>query len=170
MRRTRSWLWQARTDWFLLLCNATFSFFSVERKYVFFFIDWPSCCSRRKIARLKGHKKPVSSLLVFGEHLLALDELNVLRVWDFKANELYCEIELLEDFTATCMMHPATYLNKILLGSRQGALQLWNIRTRFVRTNFSINFAILTSLCSIARRFTISPSLNPRYFALVNHP
>ena len=88
----------------------------------------------------------MTSLLVFGEHLLALDELNVLRVWDFKANELYCEIELLEDFAATCMMHPATYLNKILLGSQQGALQLWNIRTRFVHTNFSMNFAMLTHL------------------------
>ena len=27
------------------------------------------------------------------------------------------------------MAHPSTYLNKILLGSRQGQLQLWNIRT-----------------------------------------
>lgn len=28
------------------------------------------------------------------------------------------------------MMHPSTYLNKVLLGSSQGALQLWNIKTR----------------------------------------
>ncbi|KAK1884319.1 WD repeat-containing protein 36 [Dissostichus eleginoides] len=27
------------------------------------------------------------------------------------------------------MMHPSTYLNKVLLGSSQGALQLWNIKT-----------------------------------------
>ena len=29
-------------------------------------------------------------------------------------------------------MHPVTYLNKILLASQQGSLQLWNIRTRWV--------------------------------------
>lgn len=28
-----------------------------------------------------------------------------------------------------CAVHPSTYLNKILLGSQQGQLQLWNIRT-----------------------------------------
>ena len=32
-------------------------------------------------------------------------------------------------FSITCAMHPATYLNKILLASRRGEMQLWNIRT-----------------------------------------
>ena len=27
------------------------------------------------------------------------------------------------------VVHPSTYLNKLLLGSKQGQLQLWNIRT-----------------------------------------
>ena len=35
----------------------------------------------------------------------------------------------LESFQVACAVHPSTYLNKILLGSRQGQLQLWNIRT-----------------------------------------
>ncbi|MEQ2213773.1 hypothetical protein XENOCAPTIV_020701, partial [Xenoophorus captivus] len=34
-------------------------------------------------------------------------------------------------FDVSAMMHPSTYLNKVLLGSSQGALQLWNIKTRF---------------------------------------
>ena len=33
-------------------------------------------------------------------------------------------------FDVSAMMHPSTYLNKVLLGSSQGALQLWNIKTR----------------------------------------
>lgn len=33
-------------------------------------------------------------------------------------------------FDISAMMHPSTYLNKVLLGSSQGALQLWNIKTR----------------------------------------
>jgi len=47
------------------------------------------------------------------------------------AAELYGEIQFNADtFRITAIMHPATYLNKILLGSQQGTLQLWNIRTR----------------------------------------
>ena len=33
-----------------------------------------------------------------------------------------------EGFQITAVMHPHTYLNKILLGSKQGTLQLWNIK------------------------------------------
>lgn len=36
------------------------------------------------------------------------------------------------DFTATNMLHPSTYLNKILVGSSQGSIQLWNIKTQCV--------------------------------------
>ncbi|KAG6332366.1 hypothetical protein ID866_6722 [Astraeus odoratus] len=32
-------------------------------------------------------------------------------------------------FTATLMLHPATYLNKVLVASKEGNMQLWNIRT-----------------------------------------
>ena len=47
------------------------------------------------------------------------------------AAELYGEIQFnVDSFRITAIMHPATYLNKILLGSQQGSLQLWNIRTR----------------------------------------
>lgn len=30
-------------------------------------------------------------------------------------------------FYITAAVHPSTYLNKVLLGSRQGELQLWNV-------------------------------------------
>ena len=44
--------------------------------------------------------------------------------------DLYGEVHFdLETFAVTCAVHPSTYLNKILLGSQQGQLQLWNIRT-----------------------------------------
>jgi len=35
-------------------------------------------------------------------------------------------------FTATLAFHPATYLNKVLVASSQGEIQLWNIRTQSV--------------------------------------
>ena len=42
--------------------------------------------------------------------------------------ELYLELQFdNKTFKVTAMVHPSTYLNKILFGSRQGSLQLWNI-------------------------------------------
>ena len=49
------------------------------------------------------------------------------------AADLYGELHFDPDqFCITSLVHPTTYLNKIVLGSRQGTLQLWNIRTRWV--------------------------------------
>lgn len=35
-------------------------------------------------------------------------------------------LELGSGFDATCMAHPDTYLNKIVVGGANGKLQLWN--------------------------------------------
>lgn len=43
--------------------------------------------------------------------------------------ELYTEIEFGNNFTASAMIHPSTYLNKLLIASTQGTMQIWNIRT-----------------------------------------
>ena len=42
------------------------------------------------------------------------------------------QIQFEPGFTATHLLHPATYLNKVLIGGSDGSLQLWNIRTRYV--------------------------------------
>ena len=41
-----------------------------------------------------------------------------------------CTIQFDIGFTAVMVLHPATYLNKVLVASREGDLQLWNIRTQ----------------------------------------
>ena len=94
-----------------------------------------------------GHEGDVHTLLPFGDHLLSIDSENCLKIWDVRekgrrnpvsitfnirstAAELYGEVHFdLATFLVTCAVHPSTYLNKILLGSRQGALQLWNVHT-----------------------------------------
>lgn len=38
-------------------------------------------------------------------------------------------IELDANFTPMCMAHPDTYINKIVVGSREGSIQLWNIHS-----------------------------------------
>lgn len=46
----------------------------------------------------------------------------------FCATGIYLQMEFdVKMFYITAAVHPSTYLNKVLLGSRQGELQLWNV-------------------------------------------
>lgn len=47
-------------------------------------------------------------------------------------SDLQSTIEFEPGFTATSILHPETYVNKVLVGSSQGSMQLWNIRTQSV--------------------------------------
>jgi len=44
--------------------------------------------------------------------------------------DLESTIQFEQGFIATSILHPATYLNKVLVASSQGSIQLWNIHTR----------------------------------------
>ncbi|KAF8319292.1 Utp21-domain-containing protein [Clavulina sp. PMI_390] len=85
----------------------------------------------KPVARLENPlETTIASILVFGSRMLALTEDGThLLVWDMETSKPVNSIEFDADFTATHMLHPATYLNKILIGSSQGGLQLWNIAT-----------------------------------------
>ena len=53
------------------------------------------------------------------------------QVWSIsELEEEPVEIHLGSGFRATCMVHPATYLNKVLVCSDAGEAQLWNFRSR----------------------------------------
>ncbi|XP_053692051.1 WD repeat-containing protein 36 [Sabethes cyaneus] len=87
---------------------------------------WRSSNQLRKTYR--GHVKRVHLLLPFGKHLLSIDEANLLKIWFIGTEEVYLEIPFNEKyFNISALMHPAAYKNKVLLGSTQGGLQLWNI-------------------------------------------
>jgi U3 small nucleolar RNA-associated protein 21 len=73
----------------------------------------------------------VTHILPFGPHLIAVDKENILRVWEIRNEELRQTLPFnAESFEMTALLHPATYVNKILIGSSQGSLQLWNLRTQ----------------------------------------
>ncbi|TFK42298.1 Utp21-domain-containing protein [Crucibulum laeve] len=73
----------------------------------------------------------LSFITVFGSHLLALtDDGGRMLLWDAKDGELKSTIQFDRGFTATSILHPATYLNKVLVSSSEGSLQLWNIATQ----------------------------------------
>jgi U3 small nucleolar RNA-associated protein 21 len=85
----------------------------------------------QKVVRVfSGHKSEVHLIFPFSSQLLSVDINNELRVWNAESKELYLTLEFDKtQFDITCMMHPITYINKILFGSKQGSMQLWNIKT-----------------------------------------
>lgn len=77
-----------------------------------------------------GHEKNVHLLLPFGvQHLISIDTDSLLKVWNVQDETEFCEIPFDNNvFKITTICHPPTYINKIVLGSEQGVLQLWNIK------------------------------------------
>ncbi|KAI7894563.1 Utp21 specific WD40 associated putative domain-containing protein [Mucor mucedo] len=71
----------------------------------------------------------ITQIIILGAYIAALCDDNTVKLWDTTNGDLYTEIEFGEGFTATHMVHPKTYLNKILVSSSQGTMQIWNVRT-----------------------------------------
>ncbi|KAF5389950.1 hypothetical protein D9757_003621 [Collybiopsis confluens] len=73
----------------------------------------------------------LSFISIFGSQLLALtDDGRRMLCWNMVDEVVEATIEFDHGFTATSILHPATYLNKVLLSSSQGAMQLWNIQSQ----------------------------------------
>ncbi|KAK9293293.1 hypothetical protein L1049_021285 [Liquidambar formosana] len=87
-----------------------------------------------QVATWSRHNSKVNALLLFGDHILSVDIEGNMFVWAFKGMEQNLvpigHILLEDKFTPSCIMHPDTYLNKVILGSQEGSLQLWNISTK----------------------------------------
>ncbi|KAK4527659.1 hypothetical protein GAYE_SCF42G5584 [Galdieria yellowstonensis] len=78
----------------------------------------------------KEHTKDISHLLLFGGVLISVSsaEQRVI-VWDLSSHEKLSEFYVPSGFRVTCIEHPETYLNKMVLASEQGKLQVWNVVT-----------------------------------------
>ncbi|KAG7314833.1 hypothetical protein KOW79_022136 [Hemibagrus wyckioides] len=78
----------------------------------------------------EGHQADVHLLLPFGDHLISVDKDNAVIIWDVESEDVYLQISFdRSTFEVGAVMHPSTYLNKILFGSSQGSLQLWNVKS-----------------------------------------
>jgi len=85
-----------------------------------------------------GHNAEVTLLLPFGPHLISIDVDGIVMVWEIKTTELYMQTKFNpESFAITAIAHPHTYVNKMIFGSKQGKLQLWNIRTNKLVYSFT---------------------------------
>ena len=77
-----------------------------------------------------GHKSDVHHMLTFGPKLISVDVDSVLKVWDIKTGNEDLEMTFNNEKTKiTCLCHPSTYLDKVLVGSSQGHIQLWNLKS-----------------------------------------
>jgi len=77
-----------------------------------------------------GHQAAVKLLFPFAAHLVSIDESGIVKVWFVKTESIYKEFKL--NIIATTICHPPTYTNKILIGSVEGKLQLWNMNTGII--------------------------------------
>ncbi|XP_027113834.1 U3 small nucleolar RNA-associated protein 21 homolog isoform X1 [Coffea arabica] len=87
-----------------------------------------------QVATWSRHGAKVNHLLLFGAHILSVDVEGNIFTWAFKEIDKSLapvgHVMLEDNFTPSCIMHPDTYLNKVIVGSQEGSLQLWNISTR----------------------------------------
>lgn len=90
-------------------------------------------------------------MTIFGTVLLALtDDGGRMVSWDIESGGGFYEQQLISThlkpdvadfnstiqfdsgFTAISILHPATYINKVLVSSSEGSMQLWNVRSQYV--------------------------------------
>jgi U3 small nucleolar RNA-associated protein 21 len=84
----------------------------------------------RLVTELKSaHAAHVNILLVMGTVLLSIDRESHLCLWDIGSWAVLGEPLKLGTSRVSCALHPATYLNKVLVGSEGGQLYLWNFKT-----------------------------------------
>ncbi|UZJ51500.1 hypothetical protein CBS101457_000820 [Exobasidium rhododendri] len=87
----------------------------------------------------------LKDLITIGDSMLSLSSLgSFLYVWSISRKTLSRRLDLQRPlidsegiFSATCMLHPSTYIDKILIGSASGHLQLYNFRTSTLLHTFS---------------------------------
>lgn len=73
----------------------------------------------------------ITQLHTFGNYICVITTSQELVVYTTGSSgyEVHTTIALRPDIQANAILHPATYLNKIVVASSDGTLELWNIRT-----------------------------------------
>lgn len=85
--------------------------------------------NKQDVLHFAKHKHEVHTLVAFGKHFVSIDKDSEVIIWSIETQEPYLEMSFnTEVFEITTAVHPATYVNKLLLASSQGSLQLWNIK------------------------------------------
>jgi U3 small nucleolar RNA-associated protein 21 len=65
-------------------------------------------------------------------------------VHDTKSRQLVGELSLLQNGKITTMVHPATYVNKFVVGFSNGQLELWNLNSKKMLYSFKSHVRFLS--------------------------
>lgn len=73
-----------------------------------------------------------------------LTDSNYIFFWEIETKRSFKSIKFLEiitklefsfkDAALTYILHPDTYVNKIIAATKQGDMQIWNIKTQYVKS------------------------------------
>lgn len=79
----------------------------------------------------------MTHILVLGKYLLSFSNIDkTVKLWDYSVGEEVVSFEVPEYYDVTAVMHPDTYLNKVLFATKQGPLYLWNFKYVTIFLNF----------------------------------
>uniref|UniRef100_A0A6B2KXS5 Uncharacterized protein n=1 Tax=Arcella intermedia TaxID=1963864 RepID=A0A6B2KXS5_9EUKA len=79
---------------------------------------------------LKGHQHKVTHMVDIGDFLVSVDAGNVVIVWNYKTSLEYSRFELPRYVHLSSLIHPDTYINKVLFSTAEGLMYLWNFSTK----------------------------------------
>jgi len=101
-------------------------------------------CKRvHRTGQYRGHNAEIIQLMILGNHLFSLGRDNKLVVWRIGDYEPEAVIPFRLGLNPTCMAHPDTYLNKMIIGFDDGSMQLWNFSSENLVHEFvSFNSAV----------------------------
>lgn len=88
--------------------------------------------------------KKIERLLPFGDVIVVVDVESSLHVLDVEEGEELVQMDSPGQFDFSAITHPATYLNKVLLGSKQGKLHFSGVTVSdlmlcFFQFSFSVH-------------------------------
>ncbi|VDN29986.1 unnamed protein product, partial [Gongylonema pulchrum] len=100
-------------------------------------------CARRfprQVKRWLEVPNNIVQLLPFGHVIVVVDVKSSLYVLDIESGEQLLQLDSPALFDFSAITHPATYLNKVLLGSKQGTMRLVNVKTGKLIHEFEKSF------------------------------
>jgi U3 small nucleolar RNA-associated protein 21 len=76
------------------------------------------------------HQSEVLGMISIGKILVSYDSANVINMYQINGLKLLSSLKTIEASNITVVIHPATYINKILVAYENGTLELWNLMRR----------------------------------------
>lgn len=81
------------------------------------------------------HQSSLRHMLTIGDTLVTVCAEGLVVAWSLPSGEVSSRMHA--GFAPTALAHPATYLNKIVLGAPDGRMQLWNLRSQAMVFEFA---------------------------------